>query len=83
MTAFCLKYNSSQLLFYVSPAMTETLFLFLPITLPLCTETAVDLYSFITGDNQAAELLFIKLSALHKLIPKRGEVLAIVQALCL
>jgi hypothetical protein len=63
--------------------MNEILLMFLPITSPLCGPTAIDLYSLITGDNQAAELLVIKFFALYKLIPEGGEVLAIVQALCL
>jgi hypothetical protein len=51
--------------------MIETLLMFLLITSPLHGATATDLYSFITGDNQAAKLLVIKLSALYKPIPQR------------
>jgi hypothetical protein len=51
------------------PAMNAALLMFLPIILPLYAEIAIDLYSFITGANQAADLLLIKLSALYKSIP--------------
>ena len=49
--------------------MNAALLIFLPIIWPLCAQIAIDLYSFITGANQVAELLLIQLSALYKSIP--------------